>query len=78
MLSHAVTQMRDVAAFEPPDELQFDVAESGRLEQPPSATQQHGDDVQFELVELAGRQQRPRRTRAVRKLVTVAPIDALS
>src|SRR4051794_20514303 len=64
-MGYAVTQMCGVAAFEPADELQFDVAESGRLEHPPSVPQQHGDEVQFEFVELACCQQRLRRPRAM-------------
>src|SRR6266496_5132390 len=64
-MDYAVTQMCGVAAFEPADELQFDVTKSGRLEQPPSLTQQHGDEVQFQFVELACCQQRLCRTRAV-------------
>lgn len=64
-MGYAVTQMCDVAAFEPTDGLQLDVAQSSRLEQPPSPTQQHRNEVQFEFVELAGRQQRLRGARAV-------------
>jgi hypothetical protein len=47
----AVTQRCGVAAFEPADEVQFDVAVAGRAEQPPSVTQQYGDEMQFECVE---------------------------
>lgn len=64
-MDDAVTQVCGVATFEPADELQLDVAETDRLEQPPSVTQQHGHEMQFEFVELASGQQGLRRTRAV-------------
>src|SRR3569833_4638323 len=64
-MDQAVTQMCGVAAFEPPDELQFDVGMSLRLEQPPSVAQQYGDEMQFEFVELACCQQSLCRTRAM-------------
>ncbi len=51
-MDDAVPQVCRVVAFESADELQFDVAESGRLEQSPAVTQQYGHEVQFEFVEL--------------------------
>src|SRR3569833_805165 len=64
-MDQAVTQMCGVAAFEPPDELQFDVDMSRRLEQPPSVAQQYGDEMQIEIVEQACCQQSLCRTRAM-------------
>jgi len=71
-MDYAVAQMGGVAAGELTDGLQFDVAESGRLEQPPSIAQQHGDEVQFEFVELAGGQQRLCRTRAMHQYGSIS------
>src|SRR3954470_4037270 len=64
-MDYAVTHVCGVAAFEPADKLQFDAIDAGRLEQPPTVTQQHRDDVQFEFVKLTRSQQRLRRTSTV-------------
>src|SRR3954470_6963505 len=55
-LHHAVTQVRGVAALEDADQLELDrlgqVVE--QVEEAPSRTKQDGDDVDLDLVELAG------------------------
>lgn len=72
VVSNAVAQVCRLAAFESPDELQLDVVAVPSLEQAAAGAQQDRNEVDLQLVELAGLKQRLRCTRAVRHHGTIS------
>src|SRR5439155_7870709 len=72
VVPNPVAQVCRVAALESPDELQLDVAGIPCLEQAAAGAQQDRNEVDFQLVELAGLKQRLRRACAVRHHGTIA------
>ena len=70
--THPVAQVGDAGGFDHADELELDVVGAEVLEQPPSLAQQDRDQVDLQLVEHAGAQERLREVGAVDHDVLVA------